>query len=132
VSEPASRDKWAEWVLARRHATMPSRNEGRSSSSDRSGTASWRTLESALERWFSTSAQATGLIAFGAMPLVEESGRVVFCDVSLDLLDHCRNAAKELGVAERAEFRRARRRSRARRPSGSRPISDPWSTPAGA
>jgi ubiquinone/menaquinone biosynthesis C-methylase UbiE len=45
-----------------------------------------------------------GLIAFGAMPLVEESGRVVFCDVSQDLLDHCRNAAKELGVAERAEF----------------------------
>ena len=48
-----------------------------------------------------------GLIAFGAMPLVEESGRVVFCDVSQDLLDHCRNAAKELGVAERAEFVRA-------------------------
>jgi len=48
-----------------------------------------------------------GLIAFGAMPLVEESGRVVFCDVSQDLLDHCRNAAKELGVVERAEFVRA-------------------------
>ena len=34
----------------------------------------------------------------------EESGRVVFCDVSQDVLDHCRNAAKELRVAERAEF----------------------------
>lgn len=48
-----------------------------------------------------------GLIAFGAMPLVGESGRVIFCDVSQDLLDHCRDAAQELGVAEQVEFVRA-------------------------
>jgi len=59
-----------------------------------------------------------GLIAFGAMPLVEDSGRVVFCDVSQDLLDHCRNAAKELGVAERAEFVRAPPRICHRSPTG--------------
>ena len=48
-----------------------------------------------------------GLIAFGAMPLVGESGRVVFCDVSQDLLDHCRNPDQELEVAGRAGFVRA-------------------------
>jgi len=45
-----------------------------------------------------------GLIAFGAMPLAGGSGRVVFSDVSQDLLAHCRAAAEGMGVADRAQF----------------------------
>jgi len=46
-----------------------------------------------------------GLIAFGAL----ERGQpeVIFSDVSQDLLDTCRHAATELGVAERCRFLRA-------------------------
>jgi arsenite methyltransferase len=45
-----------------------------------------------------------GLIAFAAVALVGEAGRVVFADVSQDLLDHCRTAAQDLGVADRTGF----------------------------
>jgi arsenite methyltransferase len=107
VSEPASRDKWAEWVLARRHADDA---EQKRRAFQFLGPIRDRVLENARVRPGEVVLDVgagDGLIAFGAMPLVEESGRVVFCDVSQDLLDHCRTAAKELGVAERAEFVRA-------------------------
>ena len=107
VSEPASRDKWAEWVLARRHADDA---EQKRRALEFLGPIRDRVLENTRVRPGEVVLDVgagDGLIAFGAMPLVEDSGRVVFCDVSQDLLDHCRNAAKELGVAERAEFVRA-------------------------
>jgi hypothetical protein len=46
-----------------------------------------------------------GLIAFGAMTLVGESGRVIFCDVSDDLLDHCRFGVRERNGVIRTFFR---------------------------
>jgi arsenite methyltransferase len=48
-----------------------------------------------------------GLIGFGALELVGESGRVIFSDVSEDLLDECRRIADGLGVTDRCEFLRA-------------------------
>ena len=47
-----------------------------------------------------------GLIGFGA--LERGAGTVVFSDVSDDLLDVCRTAARKLGVAERCRFVAAR------------------------
>lgn len=44
-----------------------------------------------------------GLIAFGALERLGPSGRVVFCDISQDLLDHCRAAAPE-GLLDRCWF----------------------------
>jgi arsenite methyltransferase len=48
-----------------------------------------------------------GLIGFGALELVGESGRVIFSDVSEDLLAECRRIVDELGVADRCELLRA-------------------------
>jgi arsenite methyltransferase len=45
-----------------------------------------------------------GLIGFGALPLVGHTGRVIFSDISQDLLDHCRALASEMGVVDRCEF----------------------------
>lgn len=45
-----------------------------------------------------------GLIAFGALERLGPQGRVIFADVSGFLLDHCRQAAVELGVAGRSRF----------------------------
>jgi SAM-dependent methyltransferase len=107
VSEPSSRDKWAEWVLARSHADDA---EQKRRSLEFLGPIRDRVLENARVRPGEAVLDVgagDGLIAFGAMPLVGEAGRVVLCDVSQDLLDHCLSAAKELGVAERAEFVRA-------------------------
>jgi len=48
------------------------------------------------------------LIAFGALDRVGDSGRVVFSDISDDLLDRCRLLAGEAGVLDRCDFGRAR------------------------
>jgi len=45
-----------------------------------------------------------GLIAFGALDRVGESGRVIFSDISQPLLDHARSLAVEMDVAERCSF----------------------------
>jgi len=45
-----------------------------------------------------------GLIAFGALERLGPSGRVVFSDISQDLLDHCRQAASAEGLLERCRF----------------------------
>jgi arsenite methyltransferase len=46
----------------------------------------------------------SGLIAFGALPLVGEKGRVIFSDISEALVDHCRRSAAEQGVAGHCDF----------------------------
>nr|WP_246221030.1 class I SAM-dependent methyltransferase [Phytoactinopolyspora mesophila] len=45
-----------------------------------------------------------GLVGFGALPLVGDSGRVVFTEVSEKLLESCRNIASEIGVTPRCRF----------------------------
>jgi arsenite methyltransferase len=45
-----------------------------------------------------------GLIAFGALERLGTSGRVIFSDISQDLLDHCRRAATAEGLADRCRF----------------------------
>ena len=45
-----------------------------------------------------------GLIAFGALERLGPSGHVVFCDISQDLLDHCRAAAAVEGLLDRCRF----------------------------
>jgi arsenite methyltransferase len=45
-----------------------------------------------------------GLIAFGAIDRLGPHGRVVFNDISQDLLDHCRTLAQQLGVRDRCDF----------------------------
>lgn len=103
----SSRDKWAEWVLARSHADDA---EQKRRSLEFLGPVRDRVLENAhIESgdFLLDVGAGDGLIAFGAMPLVGGSGRVIFSDVSEDLLDHCRAAARKLGVADRAEFVRA-------------------------
>jgi ubiquinone/menaquinone biosynthesis C-methylase UbiE len=48
-----------------------------------------------------------GLIAFGALDRAGPDGRVIFSDVSQDLLDHCRRAAAAEGMLDRCSFVRA-------------------------
>jgi ubiquinone/menaquinone biosynthesis C-methylase UbiE len=45
-----------------------------------------------------------GLIAFGALERLGPSGRVIFSDISQDLLDHCRQAARAEGLLDRCSF----------------------------
>ena len=45
-----------------------------------------------------------GLIAFGALDRVGSTGRVIFSDVSPDLLQKCRSLATELNLSDRCSF----------------------------
>jgi arsenite methyltransferase len=45
-----------------------------------------------------------GLIAFGALERLGQTGQVIFSDISRDLLDHCRAAAGAEGLLDRCRF----------------------------
>jgi arsenite methyltransferase len=45
-----------------------------------------------------------GLIAFGAVERVGPDGKVIFSDISTDLLERCRQAAEAEGVADQCRF----------------------------
>jgi arsenite methyltransferase len=45
-----------------------------------------------------------GLIAFGALERLGPLGRVIFSDISQDLLDYCRKAAEAEGLLDRCSF----------------------------
>jgi arsenite methyltransferase len=45
-----------------------------------------------------------GLIAFAALKRVGPAGRVIFSDISPELLDHCRNASERAGLLDRSQF----------------------------
>lgn len=103
MSEPI-RDQWAEWLLERRHggdeedlkATMDFLRPIRDRVLRGAGLPEGETLLDV--------GAGDGLIAFGALDLLGAEGRVVFSDVSQDLLDHSRTLAEEMEVAGRCEF----------------------------
>lgn len=47
----------------------------------------------------------TGLLAFGALDLVGETGRVIGVDISADALDEMRRVAAGIGVSDRPDLR---------------------------
>jgi len=101
---PDQLDRWARWVLERSHGGDPEQKRE---------WLSWLEIyrEGVLRRARPRAGETVldvgtgdGLIAFGALPIVGETGRVIFSDVSSDLLDHCRALASEMGVLEQCEF----------------------------
>jgi ubiquinone/menaquinone biosynthesis C-methylase UbiE len=102
--ESAVRDRWAQWLLERRHGGDPNLRQ-RMLPELESFRA--RVLDKARARpgdVLLDVGTGDGLIGFGAVELVGPTGRVVFSDVSRDLLDHCRELARELDITERSQF----------------------------
>jgi ubiquinone/menaquinone biosynthesis C-methylase UbiE len=104
----AALDRWATWILERRFG-------GDLEQAERALGELGRVRERVLEGAAIQEGDVVldvgagdGLIAFGALPLVGESGRVIFADVSQDLLDVSRGLANELGEGDRCEFVLAR------------------------
>ena len=103
----AARDKWAEWLLERRHGGDV---KARDATIQHLAPVRDRVLDAAGVREGDVVLDVgcgDGLIAFGALDGVGESGRVIFSDVSQDLLDRSRQLADEAGALERCEFVRA-------------------------
>jgi arsenite methyltransferase len=103
LAEPV-RDRWAEWLLERRHGGDP---EDLKSTLDFLIPVRDRVLRNAAltggEILLDVGA-GDGLVAFGTLEIVGEGGRVHFSDISQDLLDHSRSLARQMGVLDRCEF----------------------------
>ena len=101
------RDRWAAWLLERRHGGD---QEDLKATMDFLMPVRDRVLENAALTGGETLLDVgagDGLIAFGALELVGEGGRVIFSDISRDLLDYSRSLAREMGVLDRCEVVRA-------------------------
>jgi ubiquinone/menaquinone biosynthesis C-methylase UbiE len=104
VSVSEGRDRWSEWLLRRRDGGDPERREAMLERLT-------RICDAVLDRARLDAGDTLldvgcgdGLIGFGGLDRVGPSGRVVFADVSQDLLDLCRQRALEMGAAERCVF----------------------------
>jgi arsenite methyltransferase len=103
-SEAAAQDKWAEWLLQRRHGGDPQRHQA---ILEDLAAVRDRVIEHADIRIGDVVLDVgagTGLIAFAALDPVGPSGKVIFSDVSSQLLEASRARAQELGVAGRCRF----------------------------
>jgi ubiquinone/menaquinone biosynthesis C-methylase UbiE len=104
VVAEAKRDPWAEWLLSSRHGGDPGREQEvreylgdiRDMVLDRARLESGETLLDV--------GCGDGLIGFGALDRVGPDGRVIFADVSRDLLHVCRQYAQKAGVMDRCLF----------------------------
>ena len=98
-----SQDIWSEWLLHRRDADDPDCRRLsieflqpiRDLVLDHSGLQEGDTVLDV--------GCGDGLIGFGALERLS-SGKVIFSDVSQALLDHCKEIAAELGLANRCQF----------------------------
>jgi arsenite methyltransferase len=97
-------DKWARWVLERSHGGDPDQKRAWLERLEAYREAVLRRADPKPGETLLDVGTGDGLIAFGALPLIGEAGRVIFSDISSELLDRCRALAEELGVSSRCEF----------------------------
>src|SRR6266571_4128171 len=101
------RDQWAEWLLERRHGgdaalleqQLPELYAFRDSVLANAAIAEGDVVLDV--------GAGNGLLGFGALDKVGPHGKVIFSDISEDLLSECRRLAEELGQLERCRFLRA-------------------------
>jgi ubiquinone/menaquinone biosynthesis C-methylase UbiE len=101
---PELLDQWADWLLRRRHGGDP---ELLRRQLDFLRPIRDRVLEYAALRPDDTLLDVgagDGLIAFGALAKLGRSGRVIFNDISQDLLDHAERLADAAGTRDRCAF----------------------------
>lgn len=102
--EKSNQDIWAKWILQRRFGG--DREVMKTALNDFLYPLRDKVLDNARLGDYETLldvGSGDGLIAFGALDRVQTS-RVVFSDISQDLLDHSRAIAQDLQVTDRCEF----------------------------
>jgi len=103
-SEAPLHDRWAEWLLQRRHGGDPERHQA---ILDELAVVRDRVIEHADLRSGDVLLDVgagDGLIAFAAVDAVGPSGQVIFSEISEELLEASRLLAQQLGVGERCCF----------------------------
>src|SRR4051812_41834899 len=104
VSDAESTDKWASWLLHRRDGDDAAQRE---KALEHLEPIRQRVLDNADIHPGDTVLDVgagDGLIAFGALDRVGTDGRVIFSDVSADLVSHAQGLAHDLGAQDRMTF----------------------------
>lgn len=99
-----SQDIWTKWLLEKRHGGDA---ETQKTMLEFLGKVKDKILENAaIENGMTVldAGAGDGLIAFAALDHVGAQGRVIFNEISQDLLDHCQALADKAGVIERCRF----------------------------
>ena len=100
-------DKWVQWLLQKRHGGDI---EMQKTMLTFLGQIRDKLLQNAkIEEGNTVLDVGTGdgLIAFAALDKVGKQGKVIFSDISQDLLDHCQSLAEKLGIVDRCQFLKA-------------------------
>jgi len=100
-------DKWAHWLLQKRHGGDI---EMQKTMLTFLGQIRDKLLQNAKIEEGNTVLDVgagDGLIAFGALDQIGKQGKVIFSDISQDLLDHCQSLAEKLGIVDRCQFIKA-------------------------
>ena len=100
-------DQWAQWLLQRRHGGDPEVLQAMLSTLSQVRDTVLQNARVAQGNTLLDIGCGDGLIAFGALPLVGEQGKVIFCDISQNLLDHCHTLAQQMGVLDHCQFLQA-------------------------
>jgi SAM-dependent methyltransferase len=97
-------DEWARWPLHRRHGGDPEKQKAMLADLYPVRDKVLAHAQVAAGDVLLDVGAGDGLIAFGAVPLVGDHGRVIVSDISHDLLQHCQALADQLGVRDRCTF----------------------------
>lgn len=100
-------DQWAQWLFQRRHGGDPEVLQAMLSTLSQVRDTVLQNARVAQGNTLLDIGCGDGLIAFGALPLVGERGKVIFCDISQNLLDHCHGLAQQMGVLDHCQFLQA-------------------------
>jgi len=100
-------DQWAQWLFQRRHGGDPEMLQAMLSILSQIRDTVLQNARVTQGNILLDVGCGDGLIAFGALPLVGEQGKVLFCDISQNLLDHCHALAQQMEVIDRCQFLQA-------------------------
>jgi ubiquinone/menaquinone biosynthesis C-methylase UbiE len=104
ITSEATQDHWAQWLLWRRFGGDA---EQQRQALDLLYPVRDHVLDNARVEQGETLLDVgcgDGLIGFAALERVGEAGRVIFSDISTDLLRQCQLLAQQAGVEDRCEF----------------------------
>ena len=102
--ESSKQDQWAHWLLHRRFGGDSQRLQEMLARLAKVRDHVLKHASIAEGETVLDVGCGDGLIAFGALDLVGEQGKVIFSDISRDLLDHCQELAQQMQILARCRF----------------------------
>jgi arsenite methyltransferase len=100
-------DKWAQWLLHKRHGEDSEMQKTQLTFLEQVRDKVLQNAKIVEGNTVLDVGTGDGLIAFGALDRVGRQDKVIFSDISQDLLDHCLSLAEELGIIDRCQFLKA-------------------------